>query len=90
MLRQPSAPGQTGGVLLIRLEPSVELLLGDPRGGHVTHAVDERRAAKEGLDGDPAPLEDGHGYFDAESEAPTTAWPAASRAVSTRYGEQLT
>ncbi len=30
------------------------------------------------------------GYFDADSEEPTAAWPAASRAVSTRNGEQLT
>lgn len=31
-----------------------------------------------------------HGYFDADSADPTAACPAASRAVSTRYGEQLT
>jgi hypothetical protein len=30
------------------------------------------------------------GYFEADSEAPTAAWPAARRAVSTRKGEQLT
>ena len=29
-------------------------------------------------------------YFDADSAAPTAAWPAASLAVSTRKGEQLT
>ncbi len=29
-------------------------------------------------------------YFDADSAAPTAACPAASRAVSTRNGEQLT
>src|SRR5207248_3187473 len=29
-------------------------------------------------------------YFEAVSAAPTAAWPAASRAVSTRNGEQLT
>ena len=39
-----------------------------------------------GLAGDiPVP-----GYFDADSAAPTAACPAASRAVSTRNGEQLT
>jgi hypothetical protein len=31
-----------------------------------------------------------HRYFEAESAAPTAAWPAANRAVSTRKGEQLT
>jgi hypothetical protein len=30
------------------------------------------------------------GYFDADSAEPTAACPAASRAVSTRKGEQLT
>ncbi len=30
------------------------------------------------------------GYFEADSDAPTAAWPAASRAVSTRNGEQDT
>jgi hypothetical protein len=29
-------------------------------------------------------------YFEADSLAPTAACPAARRAVSTRYGEQLT
>jgi hypothetical protein len=29
-------------------------------------------------------------YLEADSAWPTTAWPAASRAVSTRNGEQLT
>jgi hypothetical protein len=29
-------------------------------------------------------------YLEAASDAPTTAWPAARRAVSTRNGEQLT
>jgi len=29
-------------------------------------------------------------YFEADSAVPTTACPAASRAVSTRNGEQLT
>ncbi len=38
----------------------------------------------------PLQSKSGMSYFEAESEAPTAAWPAASRAVSTRYGEQLT
>jgi hypothetical protein len=29
-------------------------------------------------------------YVEADTASPTAAWPAASRAVSTRYGEQLT
>ena len=29
-------------------------------------------------------------YFEADSDSPTAACPAASRAVSTRNGEQLT
>jgi len=37
-----------------------------------------------------APPKAANRYFDADSDRPTAAWPAASRAVSTRKGEQLT
>ena len=41
-----------------------------------------------GSDGNPLP--ENPVYFEATSASPTAAWPAASRAVSTRKGEQLT
>ena len=47
------------------------------RSSSPTPPFDQRRTARAG-------------YFEADSAAPTAAWPAARRAVSTRNGEQLT
>ena len=68
-----------------------ELLLTELR-DLVREAVPDRLSAA-GMDHElrqDRRLEERHPYFEADSAAPTAAWPAARRAVSTRNGEQLT
>ncbi len=73
-------------VLVVRpgaIPPDQARRLGGP-GGHRAAAAVARRAR-------PARVARPRlAYFDADSDSPTAACPAARRAVSTRYGEQLT
>ena len=87
---EPPRTRETTGVLLVGLDARVEHLPRDVCRRRVPDPVDRVRHAHQTLQVDALPLADHRDYLEADSDAPTAAWPAASRAVSTRNGEQLT